>query len=177
MGIEKDSCSKILDAYEDWMYTEEAEQGTKEVFSSKLEQLKTELEPSCNAYFTKVESDRLAKEKELEELSKRAAEELEASGGKDDHDFRKLKKPERMKKVMMNKDEGTSLFKDGNYEAASLRYKRSHAHCDKFFDLTDDDKEEIKDLQHTLHLNIAMCHIKLENWEFGLKSCNESLEL
>lgn len=175
--IEKEACLKILDEVEDWMYTEEAEAATKDVYEQKLEELKKALEPSCKAYLAKVEEDRLAQEKELEELSKKAAEELEASGGKDDHDFRKLPKPERMKKVMMNKDEGTSLFKDGNVEAASLRYKRALQHCDKFFDLSKEDEEEVEGLKHTLHLNIAMCHIKLEAWEFGLEAVNKAIEL
>ena len=175
--IEKEACLKILDEFEEWMYTEEAESATKSVYDDKLVELKKALEPSCNAYLAKVEEDRVAQEKELEELSKKAAEELEASGGKDDHDFRKLPKPERMKKVMMNKQEGTSLFKDGNVEAASLRYKRALQHCDKFFDLSKDDEEEVSGLKHTLHLNIAMCHIKLESWEFGLESVNKAIEL
>lgn len=62
---------------------------------------------------------------------------------KDDHDFRKLKKADRMKLVLRNKDEATELFKDGNYAFAAKHYNKALAHCAKFVDLADDDKAEV----------------------------------
>mmetsp|Transcript_11818 Transcript_11818/g.14701 ORF Transcript_11818/g.14701 Transcript_11818/m.14701 type:complete len:760 (+) Transcript_11818:157-2436(+) len=179
--IKNDECVSFLNAAEEWLYDYEnggaKDDVTKDDFVNKYKALIQELEPSCSDYRKALEEERMKKEKELEEGAAKAAAELEASGGKDDHDFRKLSKPDRMKKVIMNKDEGTSLFKDGNFEPASLRYKRSLQHCDKFFDLSEEDKKEIEDIKLSLHLNIAMCHIKLEAWEFALKHIDEALKI
>ena len=77
----------------------------------------------------------------------------------------------------MNKEEGTSLFKDGNIEPASLRYKRALQHCEKFFDLSAEDEKEVEEIKLSLHLNLAMCHMKLDNHEYALKSLNTALEI
>mmetsp|Transcript_756 Transcript_756/g.924 ORF Transcript_756/g.924 Transcript_756/m.924 type:complete len:753 (+) Transcript_756:106-2364(+) len=179
--IIKEECNTLLNQAEEWLYDYE-EGGSRDDISAqnfidKYDELKAALEPSCGKYLQAVKDDIARKDKELEEAAAKAAAELEASGGKDDHDFRKLSKPDRMKKVVLNKEEGTSLFKDGNYEPASLRYKRALQHCEKFFDLSEDDKKEVDGIKLSLHLNTAMCHIKLEAWDFAMKQLDEAITL
>ena len=60
-----------------------------------------------------------------------------AMQAQDDHDTRKLRFPDRMKYVQKNKDEGTELFKGGNFLHARERYVRALAHSGKFIDLTE----------------------------------------
>ena len=50
----------------------------------------------------------------------------------DDHDNRKLKKPDRMRLVIKNKDEGAELFKGGNFRPACARYQKALTHCCKY---------------------------------------------
>ena len=52
---------------------------------------------------------------------------LESENAEDDHDRRKLKKDDRMRLVVRNKDEGTELFKGGVYKQAAIRYTKGKA--------------------------------------------------
>ncbi len=58
----------------------------------------------------------------LEEEAKKAESEREAEGGDggDDHDMRRLKKGDRMRMVVKNKEEGNELFSGGNYKVQQL---------------------------------------------------------
>ena len=51
----------------------------------------------------------------LTEESKRADAERAAEGEDEDHDNRKLKKPERMRMVLKNKEEGTEVSNNLHY--------------------------------------------------------------
>mmetsp|Transcript_15003 Transcript_15003/g.29242 ORF Transcript_15003/g.29242 Transcript_15003/m.29242 type:complete len:209 (+) Transcript_15003:1856-2482(+) len=46
-----------------------------------------------------------------------------------------------------------------------------------FFDLGPDDEEEVKQIKLSLHLNLAQCCIKLEDWAETIKEANNALEL
>lgn len=100
-----------------------------------------------------------------------------------------------MRLVVKNKDEGTELFKDGNYRPAAARYHKALSHASlfllyllflqillyfyiaKFFDLTFADEQEVKALKTTLYLNLASCYIKMEKWDQVLSYCNDALSL
>ncbi|GBG34887.1 Heat shock 70 kDa protein [Hondaea fermentalgiana] len=174
--IDRSACVTVLDEFENWLW-DASESASADDYANKLEDLDKALEGPCAAYWAKIKEEREKAEREMQEQETLAAAELAANGGKDDHDQRKLKKPERMRKVKLNKDEGTQLFKDGNYNAAKNRYLRSLQHADKFFDLGPDDEEEVKQIKLSLHLNMAQCSIKLEEWAETVKSAKEALEL
>merc|ERR1712146_468486 len=95
----------------------------------------------------------------------------------DDHDNRKLKKEDRMRMVIKNKEEGTELFKGGNYRPAAARYHKSLTHASKFFDLSPDDEQEVKAVKLSLYLNLAQCYIKLENYDNVIRNCDEALSI
>ena len=179
--IEKEACEKILDEVDQWQWDEEggaSDFATAAVFESKLADVKKSLEEgSCKAYLAKVEEEKLKEEERLRQAAEQAAKEKEASGESDDHDFRKLKKPERMRKVQINKQEGTELFKDKNYDYAMKRYKRALLHCTKFFDLDEESKKEVKAIEVTLHNNVAMCATKLENWDVVFEHTKHALDI
>lgn len=80
-----------------------------------------------------------------------------------------------MRKLKLNKDEGTALFKDGNYEAALHRYMRASQHSEKFFDLSPEDEKEVEQAKLSLHLNMAQCNLKLERWEKAIERCRLAL--
>jgi hypothetical protein len=59
----------------------------------------------------------------LEEEAKKAESEREAEGEDGDHDTRKLKKGDRMRMVMKNKEEGNELFGGGNFKVRRAKRK------------------------------------------------------
>jgi heat shock protein 4 len=121
---------------------------------------------------------RLEVERQLEEESKKRQEEEAANP--EDHermDNRKLKYSERLRKIEMNKEEGTELFQGTNWLPASQRYKRALNHCHELFklDLTGPQREDGNKLKTSLNLNMAQCFIKLEKWDDVKFHCNTVL--
>ena len=101
-----------------------------------------------------------------------------AEAGEDnDHDFRALKYPDRLRMVQKNKDEGTELFKGGNYRPACARYTKAMSHAAKFRDCSPEQKAEVDALKLSLYLNLAQCYIKLEAWDNARKNCDEAILL
>jgi tetratricopeptide (TPR) repeat protein len=178
---DRDAIGAALDAADSWLYEFEPQPGASaaplEALRARLAELDDALAPLLAPYRAKLEAERSKTEAALESEAAAAAAELAAAGGKDDLDSRKLPKAERMRKVDMNKQEGNSLFKDGNIEAASLRYIRALQHCDKFFDLGPQDEREVDALKLSLHLNLAQCHLKLSAWKECAKSANAALAI
>ena len=43
-------------------------------------------------------------------------------------------------------------------------------------DLSSEDEKEVKALKEALHLNLAMCYLKLEEWKKAKASCDSALE-
>ena len=109
--------------------------------------------------------------------AEREAEAALNGGEEEDHDTRRLPTKRRMEIVMKNKKEATELFSDGNYRHAAARYSKALTHCTKFFDLSPDEEQEVKDVKLSLHLNIALMYIKLEKLDNAYQSCNDALKL
>lgn len=159
------------------------------------------MERICSQYFAEVEKDKVAFEKSLEvEASKAAMEKYHsnllfnddswannricvfrdmagAAGDEDDHDTRKLTKADRMRLVVKNKEEGNELFKGTNYRPAAARYHKALSHCSKFYDVSEDDKKEIKALKLSLYLNLASCYLKMELFDQVIRNVDDALEI
>merc|ERR1712070_1355808 len=144
---------------------------------TKYTTLKEESDILCEAYYDRLQVENEEKERLLDEEAEKAKAEREVLGEDEDNDNRKLRKPERMRMVMKNKDEGNELFKGGNLRPAAARYVKALTHCAKFFDLGPEDEEEVVGVKLSLYLNLAMCYIKLENLDAALKQCEEALKL
>jgi len=126
----------LLDTTEDWLYGDCMDASATEV-AARTEQVKAEVDGMCTAFLAAVAKDKVDTEKELEVQAKLAEAQRVAEGGtedgtEDDHDNRKLKKPDRLRLVMKNKDEGSELFKGGNFRPACARYQKALTHCCKF---------------------------------------------
>lgn len=175
--IDTAKLNPLLDDAEGWMW-DNADTASIDEFLAKETSLKEEVTTLCAAYFTAQEAERKRVEEALQEEAARAAAERAANGEEDeDHDNRKLRKADRMRLVVKNKDEGTELFKGGNYRPAAARYQKALTHAAKFFDLTPEDENEVKALRLALYCNLASCYIKLENWEQVERNCNDALKL
>eukprot|EP00039_Didymoeca_costata_P001862 m.55715 g.55715 ORF g.55715 m.55715 type:complete len:717 (-) comp11000_c0_seq1:108-2258(-) len=166
----------LLQEAEDWLFSDEGdalcEPGPA---ATKLKELEEKVKSLNPKFFEEIEAERLAKEKALEEERKKAEAE---AGPAEDHDNRKLRKADRMKLMVKNKDEGAELFKGGNFKHAITRYVKALVHSNKFLeDLTDDDKKEVDTLKNAIHLNLAQCYIKLNEWKKAKASCDSALEI
>ncbi|TDH68519.1 hypothetical protein CCR75_000479 [Bremia lactucae] len=175
--LDASKLNPLLEAAEDWIYSEEAEFATLDAISAKRKAIETEIRAVCEDYFSAMEADERALEKQLEQESQKAEAERQADGGDEDHDIRKLKKPERMRMVVKNKEEGNELFRDGNYKHAAARYVKALTHASKFFDLSEADKEEVNSIKLSLYLNLAQCYLKMEINSKVVANCNEALIL
>lgn len=175
--IDAAQLNPMLEAAEDWIYSEESEFATLAAIQAKRQEIETQIRAICSGYFEAVNADEKAFEAHLEEESKKAEAERAADGGDEDHDTRKLKKPERMRLVVKNKEEGNELFRDGNYQHAAMRYVKALSHASKFFDLNESDLEEVTKLKLSLYLNLAQCYLKLELWGKAIANCKDALSL
>ena len=113
-AIDSVQLNQLLDGSEGWLW-DYADTATLAEIQAKVTVLKDGAASLCTEYFEKTEADKKEVERELEEEAAQAAAEKAAEGDDDDHDTRKLKKPERMRMVVKNKEEGTELFKGGNF--------------------------------------------------------------
>ena len=189
---------EICDEHENWLW-DNGDTASLEDILCQFTQLKNKLEgeevevvvtndPSsndvekrrqggiCSEYLSVVAKEK----KEVEEMlaKEAAAAQLERKDDEEqDHDTRKLRKPERMRLVVKNKEEGTELFKGGNVRPAAARYQKALTHAAKFFDLSPDDIEEVNSVKLSLHLNLTQCYLKLENWDSAIRHADEALAL
>jgi len=177
-GINAEQLSSALAEAENWMMEVTEETGLSDV-EKRFEELQVEVKEMCKAYFEAIEEEKRSTEKELEEEAKRGAAEREAEGEDDraEKDTRRLPKADRMRKVMKHKETGTELFKGKNYLHAAKHYKDALTHCSKFFDLSPEDEQEVRQVRLILHLNLAQCWVKLDNFDQVLKHANEVLAI
>ncbi len=168
---------KTLDEHENWMY-DEPDAPLAEV-KSKFAALQVEVnEQICKKYFEAIAADKKEVEAQLAVEADKAAAEKAANPDEDrDVDSRKLKKADRMRLVMKNKDEATEIFKGGVFKTACARYSMALTHCTKFFDLSPEDETEVKALKVTLYLNIAMCYLKMGKNDQVINNCDHALAL
>jgi heat shock protein 4 len=172
--------SAALTEAEDWLLDyEETGPAALEAYRARLAELDAKVKTLGAAFFAKLEEERVAKERALEREAAEAAAEAAANPEEpEDHDNRALRFPERMRIVEKNKDEANELFKGNNTLAACQRYAKALLHSDKFVgDLTDDQKAEIAKVKLALHLNCAMCFLKLDKPQKAAAHCDDALRL
>lgn len=167
----------LLEAAEDWLYSEEAAEASLEGMQGKRAEVESGVSEVCREYLDKVAADKRAVELELEEEMKRAAAAREAEGddNKAEKDSRRLPKAERMRKVTKHKQTGAVDFKEKNYKEAVKHYKEAYTHCSKFFDLSPEGEEEVKHIKVSLLLNLAQCWVKLGNMDQVFKCAGDAL--
>ena len=173
--IEREKLMVALDAAEMWMWdSEEANLADVRTRKEKLSSTVAE----CTAAFAAAEAAEKSRiEEELNVLAKEGDAERAATGDDEDHDNRKLPTKDRMRMVTKNKEEGTELFKGGNWRMAGARYSKALTHAAKFFDLSPEDAEQVKELKLSLYNNLTMCYIKMSNWDQVLRNTGEALTL
>ncbi|CBJ25702.1 Heat shock protein 70 [Ectocarpus siliculosus] len=177
--IDKEALKAALGGLEDWLYSEEADDADLAALKTKRKEIDAELKGNvAKAFFEAVGADKKKVEAEMEAEAKAFEEEKKNNPEEgDDHDTRKLPKPERMRLVMKNKEEGTELFKGQNYRQAGARYSKALTHAAKMFDLNAEEQKEVHAVQLSLYLNLAQCYLKLQSWDQVVNNCTLALKL
>ena len=114
-----------LDTMEDWLFSPEADEAGYEELLAKWQEVQDKTGELSKAYKDAMETDRKAKESEMEAEAKQAQKEREGDeneGDEEGHDNRRLPKKRRMEIVMKNKNEGGELFSDGNFSKLHQRF-------------------------------------------------------
>lgn len=175
--IDSDLLNRRLEEFEQWLWDNTSDDITLFALQSKHAEFKGEVAVILEAYKSAIASEKHQLEIQLEREAKLAEEQRQEEDGDEDHDTRKLKKADRMRLVVKNKDEGNELFKGGNIRPAAARYHKSLTHIAKFFDLSPEDQVEVNALKLSLFLNLSQCYIKLENWDNALKNIEDALAI
>jgi molecular chaperone DnaK (HSP70) len=175
--IDIPALDKTIDEHESWMYDED--DASLSDVTSKFSLLHDSVYNNlCKKYFEQIENDKKRVEEEMNKEAEKAAAEKVANPEEDqDQDNRKLKKADRMRLVVKNKEEATEIFKGGVYKTACARYSKALSHTTKFFDLSPEDEKEVTAIKVSLYLNIALCYLKMNNNEQVLNNCNHALNL
>nr|CAA34914.1 unknown protein [Mus musculus] len=75
------------------------------------------------------------------------------------------------------KERGTAYFKEGKYKQALLQYKKIVSWLEYESSFSGEEMQKVHALRLASHLNLAMCHLKLQAFSAAIESCNKALEL
>ena len=90
---------------------------------------------------------------------------------KDAWDYDSLE--ERLEDATRLKERGGKFFRAGKYELAKKLYKRGAELITDTSLRKEDTKEKARPLRVALHLNLAACHLKMDELTEALKECQE----
>ncbi|XP_014441158.1 peptidyl-prolyl cis-trans isomerase FKBP4 [Tupaia chinensis] len=84
---------------------------------------------------------------------------------------------EKLEQSTIVKERGTVYFKEGKYKQALLQYKKIVSWLEYESSFSSEEEQKAQALRLASHLNLAMCHRKLQNFSAAIESCNKALEL
>lgn len=80
---------------------------------------------------------------------------------------------QKLEQSRLFKEKGTAYFSDGNYEQALKKYAKIVEYLEHEISLKDEKEEERKSLLQAGRLNLAMCHLKQEEWIEARNVCDK----
>lgn len=182
-----DESLPYLESAADWFRDNCGDDVPEATYVEKLDDIKSNMESWGEAFFTKKAEEKQKVEQELEELQK-----VTDTKEKEDHDYRKLPKAERIRMAAKNRQEGNEMFKAANLAEALIRYQKAQSHLSKLTDeeLSPEQKTEKNTILVSCHLNSAQCYLKgaqetesadkekaLQIYKKAKASCNAALEI
>ncbi|XP_027712225.1 peptidyl-prolyl cis-trans isomerase FKBP4 [Vombatus ursinus] len=86
---------------------------------------------------------------------------------------------EKLEQSAIVKERGTVYFKEGKYKQAMLQYKKIVSWLEYKLGFSEEEGQQAQAqaLRLASHLNLAMCHLKLQSFSAAVESCNKALEL
>eukprot|EP01114_Cavostelium_apophysatum_P014937 TRINITY_DN3982_c2_g1_i3.p1 TRINITY_DN3982_c2_g1~~TRINITY_DN3982_c2_g1_i3.p1 ORF type:complete len:716 (-),score=200.35 TRINITY_DN3982_c2_g1_i3:18-2165(-) len=172
---EKQSVSKLLEEAENWVF-DESDQFTYDVIEEKLKQLKDNIASAAGTYsqhLLEKEAARLKAQQEAEEYAR--LHPVSESTHKERREPRT--KGEKMEAAQKRKTQGNTLFKDGDYENAVVRYSQVIGLFGDIFDLSPDEQKEVDELKLSSYLNLGACWLKLKKYDKTKENCSSALKI
>uniref|UniRef100_UPI00398ED0DB peptidyl-prolyl cis-trans isomerase FKBP5-like n=1 Tax=Pristiophorus japonicus TaxID=55135 RepID=UPI00398ED0DB len=84
---------------------------------------------------------------------------------------------EKLERAAIVKEKGTFYFKAGKYKQAQIQYRKIVAWLEQEYCLTQEDSRRAKAFILAAHLNVAMCYLKLTEYQKAVESCDRALEI
>lgn len=84
---------------------------------------------------------------------------------------------EKLEQSNIVKERGTVYFKEGKYKQALLQYKKIVSWLEYESSFSGEEMQKVRALRLASHLNLAMCHLKLQAFSAAIENCNKALEL
>lgn len=84
---------------------------------------------------------------------------------------------EKLEQSTIVKERGTVYFKEGKYKQAVLQYKKIVSWLEYESSFSKEDAQRAQALRLASHLNLAMCHLKLQAFSAAIENCNKALDL
>jgi tetratricopeptide (TPR) repeat protein len=88
-----------------------------------------------------------------------------------------VKNVKKLKAIDAAKEHGGILFKEGNIKESLAVYERGIMICNGTYGLSDVEQEQLYHTEMLLNLNIAACHLKLEEWTSAVSACKQALQI
>ncbi|XP_042529210.1 peptidyl-prolyl cis-trans isomerase FKBP4 [Dipodomys spectabilis] len=84
---------------------------------------------------------------------------------------------EKLEQSAIAKERGAVYFKDGKYKQALLQYKKIVSWLEHESSFSGEELQKASALRLAAHLNLAMCHLKLQAFSAAVENCDKALEL
>jgi FK506-binding protein 4/5 len=84
---------------------------------------------------------------------------------------------EKLEQSDVLKKRAGELFKDGHYRAAIKKYNKIASYLETATYENEDDKKKVVELKLSAQSNIALCHLKLNEYPECIGACNKALEI
>lgn len=163
--LKPDVVNPFLDKVVLWFEDAEmAEEPTSlETYSAKLQETEDFVKKEGAEFFERQAKEREDQEKALEKAAAEERERRKELGMDFDKDERHMKKEDRLRLAVKNKDEGNDMFKAQKFDDAVRRYKKAIDHVSRpevVSNMTPEEAEEARKIKVSCHLNSAQCYIK-----------------
>ncbi|KAI7853111.1 hypothetical protein BDC45DRAFT_442766 [Circinella umbellata] len=83
---------------------------------------------------------------------------------------------QKLEAATKKKSEGNDLFKKGEIELALFAYRSARDYIIDLWDCEPEEMDECRELVIAIQNNIAMCYIKLHQWENAIEVCKKVLD-
>ncbi len=80
---------------------------------------------------------------------------------------------EKLENSTKTKDAGNELFKQGKFGRAVNKYKKAMKVINIEHSMSDEQKQQAKQLKVTCHINMAACDLKLKDYKSCIADCNK----
>jgi len=164
---EKNRLLELINITEDWLFYGDGAGSSvdPERIVAQHQELAKSIELECPKFHQHVCELEEQKRKEKEEAEKAPLpESMTSSEPKTDK--------QRLAAAIKKKDQGNTLFKEGDYSNAARRYSQSIAYLDAIYE----DSNEKKTMITSCSLNIAACYLQVKDSKRAITYCDKALQ-